>query len=104
MRLVRCCQLQGLMSKVQGPGFCVDVTYLVLLFGLEARAKAQDFCMHAPTDVPHYDIDFYSDAVIADPQPHYRAMRALGPVVFLPVHGNYAFTHHQTVKNGLPPK
>ena len=101
MRLVRCCQLQGLMSKVQGPGFCVDVTYLVLLFGLEARAKAQDFCMHAPTDVPHYDIDFYSDAVIADPQPHYRAMRALGPVVFLPVHGNYAFTHHQTVKHGL---
>ena len=46
---------------------------------------------------PHYDEDFYSDGFIADPWPHYAKMRALGPVVWLPRHQNFAFTHHATV-------
>ncbi|MBL6625972.1 MAG: cytochrome P450 [Alphaproteobacteria bacterium] len=55
----------------------------------------------APSDVPHYDVAFYDDDVIADPFPHYAAMRALGPVVYLPQLGNYAFTHFATVRDGL---
>jgi cytochrome P450 len=44
--------------------------------------------------VPVCDIDFYSDAVIRDPLPHYAAMRALGPVVHLPRNGCYALPRH----------
>lgn len=47
--------------------------------------------------IPHYDKDFYSDEFIADPWPHYANMRALGPVVWLPRHQNFALTHHATV-------
>ncbi|WP_218003970.1 hypothetical protein [Nocardia pneumoniae] len=36
-----------------------------------------------PPGVPVYDEDIYSVAVIRDPYTHYRAMRALGPVVWL---------------------
>lgn len=32
------------------------------------------------TDVPSYTADLYSDEAIADPYPHYRALRDLGPV------------------------
>jgi cytochrome P450 len=46
---------------------------------------------------PTYDVDFYSDAFIREPWPHYAAMRALGPVVWLPQHGNYALTRHKEV-------
>jgi hypothetical protein len=30
---------------------------------------------------PVYEADFYADEFILDPQPHYAAMRELGPVV-----------------------
>lgn len=50
---------------------------------------------------PAYDADLYSDAVILDPFPHYAAMRALGPVVWLPRHGNYAITRHAEVREAL---
>ena len=53
------------------------------------------------TKVPSYDVDFYSDDFIRDPHPHYAAMRALGPVVFIPSLGNYAFTQHRVVQDGL---
>ena len=50
---------------------------------------------------PSYDIDFWSDEVILDPWPHYAAMRALGSVVWLPRHGNYALTRHAEVRAAL---
>ena len=51
--------------------------------------------------IPHYEQDFYGDAFIADPLPHHAAMRALGPVVFLPALGNYAITRYDEVKQAL---
>ncbi len=51
--------------------------------------------------MPSYDVDFYSDAVIRDPYPHYASMRALGAVVWLPQHGNYALTQHAEVQAAL---
>ncbi len=51
--------------------------------------------------IPCYAQDFYSDAFIVDPLPHYAAMRALGPVVFLPALGNYAITRYEEVKQAL---
>ncbi|MEP5762026.1 MAG: cytochrome P450/oxidoreductase [Litoreibacter sp.] len=53
------------------------------------------------TKVPSYDVDFYSDDFIRDPHPHYAAMRTLGPVVFIPSLGNYAFTQHRVVQDAL---
>ncbi|WP_296745727.1 cytochrome P450 [Mesorhizobium sp.] len=47
--------------------------------------------------IPEYREDFYSDEFIADPWPHYARMRALGPVVWLPQHQNFALTHHSAV-------
>ena len=48
-----------------------------------------------------YDVDLYSDEAIRDPWPHYAAMRALGPVVWLPQHENYALTRHAEVSRAL---
>jgi len=50
---------------------------------------------------PVYDVDFYSDDVIRNPWPHYTAMRALGPLVWLPAHGNYALTRYTEVAECL---
>lgn len=47
-----------------------------------------------PVGVPIYNVEYYSDDVIRDPYPHYAAMRALGPVVYIPQLGNYAVTHY----------
>ncbi|MBR0873319.1 cytochrome P450/oxidoreductase [Bradyrhizobium tropiciagri] len=44
-----------------------------------------------------YDVDFYSDEFILDPWPHYAAMRKLGPLIWLPRHGNYALPRYQGV-------
>ena len=40
--------------------------------------------------VPSYDVDLFSDDALTDPYPHYRALRDLGPVVWLPAHEVYA--------------
>jgi len=64
-------------------------------FGGEARKVV------APSRVPHYEAEFYADEFIADPFPHYAAMRALGPVVFLPALGNFAVTRYQEVRDAL---
>ncbi len=40
--------------------------------------------------VPSYDVDLYDDAVLLDPYPHYRAIRDLGPAVWLPRNGMWA--------------
>jgi cytochrome P450 len=53
------------------------------------------------SSAPIYDVDFYSDAFIADPWPHYGAMRELGPVVWLTQHENYALTRHAEVTAAL---
>lgn len=50
---------------------------------------------------PSYDIDFYSDEVIRNPWPHYKRMRDLGAVVYLPQLGNYALTRYHEVSNAL---
>ncbi len=50
---------------------------------------------------PSYDVDFYSDDFIREPWPHYAAMRELGPLVWLPRHGNYALTQYQEVADCL---
>ncbi|ARR53269.1 hypothetical protein HY78_07345 [Rhizorhabdus wittichii DC-6] len=52
-------------------------------------------------DAPHYDVDFYSDAFIADPLPHYAAMRALGPVVYLPQHDNFAIVRFRELREAM---
>jgi cytochrome P450 len=38
---------------------------------------------------------------IQDPWPHYANMRALGPMVWLPQHGNYAITRHAELRAAL---
>lgn len=54
-----------------------------------------------PPGVPIYDVEYYSDAFIADPFPHYAAMRALGPIIFLPQLGNYAVTRYAEAREVL---
>lgn len=54
-----------------------------------------------PPGVPVYDEDIYSVAAIRDPYPHYRAMRALGPVVWLQKQGVYAITQYAEVRQVL---
>ncbi len=54
--------------------------------------------MKTPTDVPVYRADLYSKAAIRDPYPHYAAMRALGPVVWLPKQKLYALPRYAEVK------
>ncbi len=51
--------------------------------------------------VPIYDVDFYSDEVIADTYTHYAALRALGPVVWLPRNGAYALPRYAEVATAL---
>ncbi len=48
-----------------------------------------------------YDVDFYDDAFIRDPYPHYAAMRGLGPVVYLPRHDNYAVVRFAALREAL---
>ncbi len=51
--------------------------------------------------IPVYDVDFYSDAFILDPLPHYRIMRDLGPAVWLPQNQVYALTRFADVTAAL---
>lgn len=51
--------------------------------------------------VPVYDVDFYSDEVIADTYSHYAALRALGPVVWLPRNGAFALPRYAEVASAL---
>lgn len=54
--------------------------------------------MKTPNDVPVYRADLYSESAIRDPYPHYAAMRALGPVVWLPKQKLYALSRYAEVK------
>lgn len=51
--------------------------------------------------VPVSDLDFWADEVIADPYPHYRALRDLGPAVWLSRYGSWALVHHRSVREAL---
>ena len=51
-----------------------------------------------PAGVAAYEPDLYAEAAIRDPYPHYAAMRALGPVVWLPKHKLYAVPRYAEVK------
>ena len=48
--------------------------------------------------VPSYDADLYTDDALAEPYEHYRALRDLGPVVWLEAHGVYAVTRYEDVR------
>jgi cytochrome P450 len=50
------------------------------------------------TGVPTYREDLYSVANSIDPYPHYRRLRELGPVVWLPRQRVYAITRHAECK------
>ncbi|OBG30101.1 monooxygenase [Mycobacterium sp. 852002-51057_SCH5723018] len=54
-----------------------------------------------PGGVPVYPEDLYSEAAIRDPLPHYAAMRALGPVIWLPKQNLYALPRYGEVKSAL---
>lgn len=52
-------------------------------------------------EAPTYDVDFYSDELLADPYTHYRAMRDLAPAVWLPRNQGYAITRFADVRAAL---
>lgn len=54
-----------------------------------------------PFAAPVYDEDFYGEEFIRDPIPHYAAMRALGPMIWLSRHGNFAATRYSEVREAL---
>lgn len=54
-----------------------------------------------PTDVPVYRPDIYTTSAILDPYRHYRAMRELGPVVWLPRHRLYGLPRYAECKATL---
>lgn len=51
--------------------------------GRRALLPAPPFMSRSPAGIPSYRPDVYSTPAILDPYPHYRAMRDLGPVVWL---------------------
>ena len=54
-----------------------------------------------PANVPVYRPDIYTRSAILDPYPHYRAMRELGPVVWLARHRLYALPRYAECKATL---
>ena len=51
--------------------------------------------------VPSYDADLYCDAVLADPYPHYAALREAGPAVWLTKHAMWAIARFDGVRAAL---
>ncbi|MBL6846172.1 MAG: cytochrome P450 [Planktomarina sp.] len=50
---------------------------------------------------PTYDVDLYSNEVVVNPYPHYRAIRDLGEAVWLEQHGMWAIGRHLDARNAL---
>jgi len=48
--------------------------------------------------IPTYDDDLFTDDALAHPYDHYRALRDLGPVVWLSAHDVYAVTRYADVR------
>ncbi len=57
--------------------------------------------LRRPSAVPVYRPDIYARSAILDPYPHYRAMRELGPVVWLARHRLYALPRYGECKATL---
>ena len=53
------------------------------------------------TDLPSYDVDLFSDEVLAEPYDHYRRIRNLGPVVRLVAHDLLAVSRYDDVRRVL---
>lgn len=51
--------------------------------------------------IPTCDVDFYGDAFIRDPLPQYKALRDMGPVVWLEKHNAYVVTRYAEVVEAL---
>jgi cytochrome P450 len=54
--------------------------------------------MTTSTAVPSYRADIYADQSLAEPYEHYRALRDLGPAVWLEAHEAYAVARYGDVK------
>ncbi len=50
---------------------------------------------------PTYDADLFTDGALTEPYEHYRALRDLGPVVWLSAHDLYAVTRYADVRTVL---
>jgi cytochrome P450 len=50
---------------------------------------------------PQFDVDLYTDAAIVDPYPIYRAIRDLGPAVWLTAHDAWAIARYSDVRAAL---
>jgi cytochrome P450 len=50
---------------------------------------------------PQYDVDLFSDRVLADPIPHHQAMRRLGSVLWLPHQKIWALPRYREVREAL---
>lgn len=57
--------------------------------------------MPAVPGEPIYDVDLYSDEVLLDPYPHYKALRDLGAVVWLPRNDLHAVARFEDVRAAL---
>ena len=57
--------------------------------------------MHRPSGIPAYRPSIYRTSAILDPHPHYRALRHLGPVVWLSRHRLYALPRYAECKTTL---
>lgn len=57
--------------------------------------------LRAPVNVPVYHPDIYRRSALLDPYPHYRALRELGPVVWLPRQRLYALPRYADCKAAL---
>ncbi len=54
--------------------------------------------MSGARSVPSYSADLFTDDALAEPYAHYRALRDLGPVVWLEAHGVYAVARYADVR------
>ena len=52
----------------------------------------------APTTAPTYGEDIYTDEALLEPYGHYRALRELGPAVWLEKHGAYAVARYDEAR------
>ena len=66
-----------------------------------ANSQARSRGIAVPAAVPRYDVDLYGDDVIAEPYGHYRAIRDLGPVVYLPKNDLWAVGRYDDVRTVL---
>lgn len=55
----------------------------------------------APASAPETDVDLFSDEVLYDPFPHYKALRDLGPVVYLTRYDLYGLFRYDRVRAAL---